>query len=319
VSINTIRAVLGGAVLLVAATCFADEWPDQFSAGVGPDAKKEFAALAEDERAAYKRALVACSLFVDEPTNFQFKTDCRTGGTGGSFIRLLFNRVILLTDMDQANIPHGERGTLHDNPGKAPIAALEKIYRDTERGEASHEIGSAPVASTTTGLVAQLAHAFGIIADRVKLARNSLPEGIGNNQTPPASKIAGQVLIPLQRQGGTFTVPVLINKVIPLNFVVDSGADDVSIPADVVSTLFRTGTLQKTDFIGKQNYTLADGSTIPSATFRIRSLTVNEVEIGNVKASVAPAAGELLLGQSFLSRFKSWSIDNERQALVLTQ
>jgi len=58
---------------------------------------------------------------------------------------------------------------------------------------------------------------------------------------------------------------------------------------------------------------------MPSATFRIRSLTANGVEIGNVKASVAPVAGDLLLGQSFLSRFKSWSIDNARQALVLTQ
>jgi hypothetical protein len=81
----------------------------------------------------------------------------------------------------------------------------------------------------------------------------------------------------------------------------------------------RTGTLQETDFIGKQSYKLADGSAVPSPTFRIRSLTANKVEIGNVKARVAPVAGDLLLGQSFLSRFKSWSIDNARQALVLTQ
>ena len=74
-----------------------------------------------------------------------------------------------------------------------------------------------------------------------------------------------------------------------------------------------------TIFIGKQNYKLADGSTVPSPTFRIRSLTVNKVEIGDVKGTVAPVAGDLLLGQSFLSRFKSWSIDNARQALVLTQ
>jgi len=82
--------------------------------------------------------------------------------------------------------------------------------------------------------------------------------------------------------------------------------------------LLRTGTLQKDDFIGTETYKLADGSKAPSATFRIRSLTANKVEIGNVKASVAPAAGELLLGQSFLGRFKSWSIDNAQQALVLT-
>ena len=133
------------------------------------------------------------------------------------------------------------------------------------------------------------------------------------------STIGGQILVPLQRKGGTFVVPILINKRITLDFVVDSGAADVSIPADVVLTLVRTGTLQEADFIGTQTYRLADGSTAPSTTFRIRSLTANKIEIGNVKGSIAPVAGELLLGQSFLSRFKSWSIDNAKQALVLTQ
>jgi predicted aspartyl protease len=93
----------------------------------------------------------------------------------------------------------------------------------------------------------------------------------------------------------------------------------VSIPADVVLTLVRTGTLQEADFIGTQTYKLADGSTAPSTTFRIRSLSASKLEIGNVKASIAPVAGDLLLGLSFLSRFKSWSIDNAKQALVLTQ
>ena len=58
-------------------------------------------------------------------------------------------------------------------------------------------------------------------------------------------------------------VPVLINGAITLNFVIDSGATDVSVPADVVMTLIRTGTLQDTDFIGTQTYKLADGSTGP--------------------------------------------------------
>jgi hypothetical protein len=40
--------------------------------------------------------------------------------------------------------------------------------------------------------------------------------------------------------------------------------------------------------------------------------------IDNVKASVAPVAGELLLGQSFLTRFSSWSINNVKHSLVLT-
>jgi hypothetical protein len=78
----------------------------------------------------------------------------------------------------------------------------------------------------------------------------------------------------MQKQGGVYVVSVLINDAVALKFVVDSGAADVSLPADVVSTLMRTGTLNESDFIGTQSYVLADGSTVPSATFRIRSLKV---------------------------------------------
>ena len=123
--------------------------------------------------------------------------------------------------------------------------------------------------------------------------------------------------VPMERKGGTFAVPVLINNKIELNFVVDSGASNVSIPADVVRTMMRTGTLTAADFVGKRTYILADGSRVEARTFRIRSLKVGERIVENVLASEAPFAGELLLGQTFLGKFKSWSIDNATHALVL--
>jgi predicted aspartyl protease len=124
-------------------------------------------------------------------------------------------------------------------------------------------------------------------------------------------------VVPMVQDGGTFRVPVTINGQLTLKFVVDSGASDVSIPADVVMTLVRTETIADGDFLGKQTYTLADGSTVPSQRFVIRSLKVGDRLLENVTGSIAPVAGSLLLGQSFLSRFKSWSIDNQRQALIL--
>ena len=125
--------------------------------------------------------------------------------------------------------------------------------------------------------------------------------------------------IPLIREHGTFVVPVVINDKMTLNFTIDSGASDVSIPADVFSTLTRTGTVTKSDFLDKQVYELADGSRQTSQRFRIRSLRIGNLELRAVIASVAPSAGTLLLGQSFLSRLKSWSIDNDRQLLVFNE
>ena len=123
--------------------------------------------------------------------------------------------------------------------------------------------------------------------------------------------------VALQTEGGTFVVPVLVNGAIKLNFVIDSGSADVSVPADVVMTLIRTGTVNESDFRGSTTYRLADGSTIPSSNFNIRSIKVGNIYLRNVMGSVASVKGTPLLGQSFLSRFKSWSIDNRRQVLNL--
>jgi clan AA aspartic protease (TIGR02281 family) len=125
--------------------------------------------------------------------------------------------------------------------------------------------------------------------------------------------------IPLIHEHGTLQVPVVINGGIELKFTIDSGATDVSIPANVFSTLMRGGTVSAQDFLDRRAYKLADGSTEMSQRFRIRSLRVGNLELRDVIASVVPSGGSLLLGQSFLSRLKSWSIDNERQTLLIAE
>jgi clan AA aspartic protease (TIGR02281 family) len=131
--------------------------------------------------------------------------------------------------------------------------------------------------------------------------------------------IAHSESIPLIHDHGTLQVPAVINGKVSLDFTIDSGATDVSIPENVFSNLIRGGTVSATDFLDKRAYKLADGSTEFSQRFRIRSLRVGNMELLDVVASVVPSAGSLLLGQSFLSRLKSWSIDNERQVLAITE
>ena len=103
-----------------------------------------------------------------------------------------------------------------------------------------------------------------------------------------------------------------------LTFALQFTGADVSFPADIVMTLYRTETITDADFLDKQTYQLADGSTIPSQRFVIRTLKIGDKTLENVVGGIAPVAGSLLLGQSFLSRFKSRSIDNQRRALILS-
>jgi len=97
----------------------------------------------------------------------------------------------------------------------------------------------------------------------------------------------GEEVIKMQQLGGVFVVPVRFNEIITLNAIVDSGASDVSVPADIVLTLMRSNTVTEADFFGQKTYVLADGSKMPSHQFRIRSLRVGNKTIQNVVATVA--------------------------------
>jgi uncharacterized protein len=149
-------------------------------------------------------------------------------------------------------------------------------------------------------------------------SRSGLPEP----QTSPNEGISNDHArsdneIPLTNMNGIYTVPVLINGVLPLHFTVDSGAADVSLPADVFLTLLRTGTIGKEDYIGSGKYRLADGSTVESDRFYIRDLKVGSYILRRIAASVENVSSTPLLGQSFLSKIGTWAIDNDRHVLVL--
>lgn len=142
-----------------------------------------------------------------------------------------------------------------------------------------------------------------------------------NNAQVSASTSAalapGRTEVPLREDMGTYMVPVKINGIVDLDFTVDSGASAVIIPEDVFRVLMRAGTVSAGDFLGQTDFVLADGSTSTQRTIRIKSLQVGATVLTDIVASVAPEGGSLLLGQTFLSRFRSWSMDNGKHVLVL--
>src|SRR5215472_11728564 len=108
--------------------------------------------------------------------------------------------------------------------------------------------------------------------------------------------------IPLIKKGGVYEVPVEVNGVITLNFILDTGASEVNIPADVALTLYRAGTIKDADFLPGQTYRLADGSTVKSSRFILKSLKIGKSRVTNVPASIGNISSSLLLGQSFLEK-----------------
>ena len=123
--------------------------------------------------------------------------------------------------------------------------------------------------------------------------------------------------IQLQKQGGTYRVSGRVNGAVTVDFVFDTGASDVSLPEDAVRALTRAGKLDRTDYVGTRTYRIADGSTVSKQVIILRELTVGGHTVRNVTASVGRGRSPALLGQSFLSKFPSWTLDNERNLLVI--
>jgi len=69
-----------------------------------------------------------------------------------------------------------------------------------------------------------------------------------------------------------------------LDFTIDSGPRR-GHSVDVLSTLARTGTIAKSDYVGIGEYQLADGKAVRSRRIRLRSVRVGSVEITDVVAS----------------------------------
>jgi predicted aspartyl protease len=116
-------------------------------------------------------------------------------------------------------------------------------------------------------------------------------------------------------EGGTFHVSGTINGTTTLDFTLDSGSADVAIPQSIAAQLLAQGSLQFDDLRGLRTYVLADGRSIQKQTGILRSVTVGGQTLTDVPFTIN--TGGALLGQSFLGRLSSWSIDNARSVLVM--
>jgi hypothetical protein len=144
-----------------------------------------------------------------------------------------------------------------------------------------------------------------------------LADGIWDKDKFWAARPDDKGEIKMKSVSGGYTVPVRFNDAITLDAIVDSGAADLIVPAYVLKTLMNAKTVTQNDVMEQGTVVIADGSEMVTQRFRIRSLQVGNRVLENVIASTAPDTARILLGQSVLKKFPSWSIDNQRQTLVL--
>lgn len=129
---------------------------------------------------------------------------------------------------------------------------------------------------------------------------------------------AHEIRVPVYESGGTPIVEVAIAGVCCAKFVVDSGAADVTVSPGLFKAMVDAGLVTKADLIDVVKYRTASGHVINGLRFTMPPMSIGGHVVNNVIGSVSPTQGAgMLLGGSFLRRFKSFAIDLTTSELVL--
>jgi aspartyl protease family protein len=126
----------------------------------------------------------------------------------------------------------------------------------------------------------------------------------------------GNVVVKMRKENGVYHVPCKLNGV-EMEFIFDTGASDITMSLTEATFLYKQGKLVNEDFIGKQQYQIADGSIHEGMLVILKDVEIGGWRLTNIQASIVDNMdAPLLLGQSALSSFGKISIDYKRNEIT---
>ena len=126
-----------------------------------------------------------------------------------------------------------------------------------------------------------------------------------------------QTSIKMQKKGGVYTIPCKVNE-LPLKFIFDTGASDVSISMSEAIFMIKNGYLTEKDIKGSEFYSIANGEIQEGTTINLNVVEISGLKLYNVKASIVHSLeAPLLLGQSALQKLGRIEFDYGSEKLVV--
>jgi aspartyl protease family protein len=118
-----------------------------------------------------------------------------------------------------------------------------------------------------------------------------------------------KTIIKMTKRSGVYFIPCKINGS-EMEFIFDTGASDITISLTEALFLYKQGTLTDDDFIGTQQYQIANGEVEEGTVVKLKTVEIGNRNLYNVQASIVHnLQAPLLLGQSALNKFGKISID----------
>lgn len=122
--------------------------------------------------------------------------------------------------------------------------------------------------------------------------------------------------IKMSEENGVYLIPCKING-IKMEFIFDTGASDITMSLTEALVLYKNGTLTDEDFIGLQQYQIANGDIEEGTSVRLKKVEIGNQILYNVQATIIHnMKAPLLLGQSALSKFGKISIDYNNKEIT---
>ncbi|WP_321374414.1 retroviral-like aspartic protease family protein [uncultured Draconibacterium sp.] len=126
-----------------------------------------------------------------------------------------------------------------------------------------------------------------------------------------------QTVIKMQEIGGVYEIPCKVNG-LPLKFIFDTGASDVSISMTEAIFMIKNEYLSEEDIIGTEYYSIANGDIQEGTTINLKVIEIAGLKLYNVNASIAHSLeAPLLLGQSALQQLGRIEFDYDSNQLFI--
>ena len=126
----------------------------------------------------------------------------------------------------------------------------------------------------------------------------------------------GKSVIKMQKEGGVYHIPCKINGT-EMEFIFDTGASDITMSLTEALFLYKQGKMSEDDFLGTQQYQIADGSISEGTVVNLKTVTIGNRTLENIQASIVHNLdAPLLLGQSALAKFGNISIDYNKNEIT---
>lgn len=122
-------------------------------------------------------------------------------------------------------------------------------------------------------------------------------------------------VVPFTRDGDMICVRGEVNG-LPLKFVFDTGASDITISSVEAAFMLKNGYLEERDLGGVQNYRTVSGELVEGTIVNLREIRLGSVTFENLRAAIIKNQdAPLLLGQSMMLRLLAFNVNNENMTI----